>query len=273
MTNIFANKKVANKTEVEEDRLVGGGVMSTDIYPGTIKYAYLGKAQNSDARSVTIGIKFDNGKELSRTVWLTNRNGNVTYTDKKTKEEHNLPGYNQINGLCMLLLSKELGDLDVEEKTLSLWDYESRKEIPQSVQCFVELHGQKLNVAIQEQIIDKTSKNDQTGEYEPNGETVNVNEFVKFFAADKLVTLSEVSFFIKSLGGTFEDVLSDGDLQKAIDKMEDESGDFAQKWLEKNRGEVWDRSTANKGNNKGKEFKKSSSSGSSEGKAKSLFDD
>lgn len=272
MSNIFAKKKPAAKAEVEDDYVGGGGVLDTDIYPAEIKYAYIGKAANSEARNLTLCLKI-NGMDVTRQIWMTNRDGDVTYQDKKTKEEKNLPGFNQVNSLCMLLCSKEVGDMDVEEKTLSLYDFESKKEVPQAVDCFVELHGQKLQVAVQRQTVDKTEKNESTGDYEPTGETRDTNEFIKFFPEDRLVTISEVAHFIKSLGGNFEDVLNDGDLGKAISKME-EDGDYATKWLEKNRGETWDRSTGKK---EGKAFAggKASGGGSTDkAKAKSsLFDD
>lgn len=271
MSNIFANKKPAVKTEVEDDFIGGGGVLETDIYPATIKYAYIGKAANSDARNLTLCLKVNN-LEITRSIWMTNRNGDVTYKDKKTGEEKNLPGFNQVNGLCMLLASKEVGDMDVEEKTLSLYDYESKREVPQAVECFTELHGLPLQVAIQKQIVDKTEKNEATGDYEPTGETRETNEFIKFFPEDRLVTISEVAHFIKSLGGDFEDVLSDGDLSKAIAKME-EDGDYGTTWLEKNRGQTYDKSTGKK---EGKSFGggKASEGSSETKKAKAnLFDD
>lgn len=273
MGNIFAKKKPAAKAEVEDDFIGGGGVLDTDIYLGEIKFAYIGKAANSDAQNVTVCVKLGS-KEITKSIWMTNRKGEVTYTDKKSKEERNLPGYNQINGLCMLLCSKEVGEMDVEEKTLNLYDYESKKEVPQAVQCFTELHGQPLQVAIQKQIVDKTEKNEATGEYEPNGETREVNEFIKFFPEDRLVTISEVAHFVKSLGGEFDEILEQGQISKAIAKME-EDGNYASTWLEKNRGQTYDRSTGKK---EGKSFgggKSASEGGSSEKKKSSaaLFDD
>lgn len=268
MSNIFANKKPAAKAEVEDDFLGGGGVLETDIYPAEIKYAFIGKAANSDARNLTLSLKVNN-LEIQRQIWMTNRNGDVTYKDKKTGEDKNLPGFNQVNSLCMLLCSKEVGDMEVEEKTLNLYDFESQKEVPQAVDCFTELHGLQLQVAIQKQIVDKTAKNDSTGDYEPTGETRETNEFIKFFPEDKLVTISEVAHYIKSLGGDFEDVMSDGDLGKAIAKMED--GDYAAKWLDKNRGETYDKSTGKA--KEGKAFKGGSSGGGEKKQKSSLFDD
>lgn len=265
MSNIFAGKKAA-ADKVEDDFVGGGGVLDTDIYSAQIKYAFIGKAQNSDARNLTIGLKIGT-KDLQRQIWMTNKNGDVTYKDKKTGEEKNLPGFNQVNSLCMLVASKEVGDMDVEEKTLNLYDFQSKTEVPQAVDCFTELHGQTVQVAIQRQTIDKTGKNDATGEYEPTGETVDVNEIVKFFPEDKLVTISEVAHFVKSLGGDFDEVLQDGEISKAISKMDD--GQYAQTWLEKNRGQVWDKSTGKK---EGKAFKGGSAGGEKKSKS-SLFDD
>ena len=273
MGNIFANKKPAVATEVEDDFIGGGGVLDTDIYPATIKYAYIGKAANSDARNLTLCLVVNGKTEITRSIWMTNRNGDVTYTDKRTGKKKNLPGYNQVNSLCMLLASKAVGDMDVEEKTLNLYDYESKKEIPQAVECFTELHGKNLHVAIQKQIVDKTEKNQTTGDYEPTGETRETNEFIKFFPENNLVTISEIAHFIKSLGGDFEEVLKDGDIGKAISRMEDK-GAYATAWLEKNRGQVYDKSVGRKESKSFKSNKLKPNSGSIEKKSKtSLFDD
>lgn len=270
MGNIFTNKKPAITTEVEDDFLGGGGVLDTDIYPAKIKYAYVGKAQNSDARNLTLCLQVNGKTEVTRQIWMTNRNGDVTYKDKKTGEKKNLPGFNQVNGLCMLIASTEVGDMDVEEKTLNLYDFDAQKEVPQAVDCFVDLHGEEIQVAIQRQTVDKTEKNESTGDYEPTGETRDVNEFIKFFPGDKLVTISEVAHFVQSLGGEFSEVLEAGDISKAIHKMED--GDYAAKWLERNRGETYDKSTGKKA--EGKSFGGGKSGGSSEKKAKAdLFAD
>ena len=269
MGNIFANKKGVKSEKVEEDYIGGGGVLDTDIYPGVIKYAYIGKSQRSEARSLNLCIMVNGNKEVTRQIWMTNGQGDVTYKDKKTGEEKNLPGYNQVNSLAMLLLSQEIGDLDVEEKTLNLYDFDAKKELPQAVDCFVDLHGLELQVAIQRQTVDKTQKNESTANYEPTGETRDENEFVKFFPAERLVTISEVARFVESLGGDFDEVLSDGEIGKAISNMEGD-GDYATKWLEKNRGQTWDRS---KGKSEGKAFGGGKSGGDGAKKKSSLFDD
>lgn len=271
MTNIFAGKKTAKNDGVETDFIGGGGVLDTDIYTAKIKAAYIGKAASSEAKNVTLILDV-NGREVRSQIWVSNRNGDVTYKDKNTKEDKNLPGFNQINSLCLLVAGKPMGEMDVEELVVKIYDFDVKREVPQSVQCFKELHGETINVAIQRQTVDKTAKNDASGEYEPTGETRDQNEVVKFFAADKLVTISEVAEFIKSLGESFDDVVDNGHLLKAMSKMGDEAGNYADKWLERNKGQVYDKSTGKKA--EGKAFAGGAKSASNESKKKSsLFDD
>lgn len=271
MSNVFAGKKIAKDT-IDEDYVPSGGLFDSDIYTGKIKTAYIGKAQASEARNVTLLIDIG-GRELRSQVWVSNKSGDVTYTDKKTKEVKNLPGYNQMNSVALLVAGKNLGDLATEDLVVKLYDYDAKKELPQSVTCFTELHGEMITVAVQRQTVDKQKKNDNTGEYENTGETRDQNEIVKFFAAEKQVTISEIAEFIKSLGESFDDVVDSGHLLKAIRKVPEENGLYAEKWLKSNKGQTYDKSSGAKA--AGKEFKSTSDGGSDSGKKKasSLFDD
>ena len=271
MSNIFAGKKSVSTDKVEDDFMGGGGALDTDVYTAKIKTAYIGKASASEARNVTLLMDV-NGREVRQQIWVSNRSGEVTYKDKKTKEDRNLPGFSQINSLCMLVCSKEMGDMDVEELTVNIYDFDAKKELPQAVDCFTELHGETIQIALQRQTVDKTAKNDSTGGYEPTGEVRDQNEVVKFFPEDKLVTISEVAEYIKSLGGNFDEVLADGDMGKAIANMPDDAGAYAEKWLERNRGQTYDKSTG-KGSTEGKSFSKGADKAASTAKKTSLFDD
>lgn len=272
--NAFANMKTASTdTGVEEDFMGGGGVLDTDIYNVKIKTAYIGKASSSEAKNVTLLMDYK-GREIRSQIWVSNKKGEVTYKDKTSKEDKNLPGFNQINSLCLLVAGKTLGDMDVEELTVKLYDYDAKKELPQAVDCLTALHGEMVNIALQRQTVDKTAKNDATGEYDATGETRDQNEVVKFFAADKLVTISEVAEFIKGLGGNFDDEVENGKLLKAISKMGDEAGNYADKWLERNKGQTYDKSTGKKAEGKafaGKAANTNDAAGSK--KKTSLFDD
>ncbi len=244
MANIFSDKTTA-KDKVEDDFLAGSGILDTDIYLAKIKTAYIGKARDSEARNVTLLLDI-NGKEHRTQIWVSNKAGEVTYKDKKTSESKNLPGFNQVNSLCLLVAGQEMGSMDVEELTVKLYDFDAKKELPQAVDCFTALHGEEVMVAMQRQTVDKTTKNESTGVYETTGEVKDINEVVKFFAPEAVVTISEVAEFVKSLGGDFDDVINDGDVLKAINRMDGDAGVYAVKWLDRNKGQTYDKATGKK---------------------------
>lgn len=275
--NAFAGAKTAvDDSGVEDDYLRSGGVLPTDIYEATIKAAYNQKSANSKAMSIVVILVVGN-KEIRSQVWASNKNGGVTYKDDKTGKDKNIPGYNQMNTLALLLTGKALGDLDVEEKTLNIYDFDAKKEVPQAVDCYVELHGEKVQVALQKQIVDKTKAIAGTNpvEYEAVG-VREVNEVVKYFPADKLVTMSEVANWVKSVGEDFDGLISAGKLLKVLAKMPEEAGNYADKWLKTNKDQTYDRSTFKGEKGEGKSFdSKNDGEGASERKKKTagLFDD
>lgn len=279
--NAFYGSKTATEDSgVEDDFLRSGGALDTDIYLATIKAAFTMKAQKSKALSVVVMLDFG-GREVRSQVWTTNKTGGITYKDKDTGKDKNLPGYNQMNTLALMLTGKGLGDLDVEEKILKLYDFDAKKELPQAVDCFVELHGMKVNVALQKQIVDKTKLNDATNEYDPTGEVREINEVIKYFPEDKLVTMSEVAEWLKSMGEDFNDLVDAGKLLKVINKMpnpdEEAGSSYAYKWLKANKGQTYDKSINTKGGkSEGRSFNKADTSeGVTERKKKTagLFDD
>ena len=271
MSNIFANAQTAKDDGIEEDFVGGGGLLDTDMYPFTVKTAYLGKSQSSEARSVNLLLEV-NGKEVRQQVWVTKADGSVTYKDKRTGKDKNLPGFNQINSLALLLLGKELGELDVEERTVKLYDHDAGKEVPKAVDCFVELHGLSGQILLQRQTVDKTAKNAATGAYEPTGETRDQNEIVKFLAAEKPVSISELVEFVKTLGEDYDEIRTQGDPAVIVSKMPEDAGAYARTWLEKNQGQTYVKAKgAGKG---GKAFAGSASGGNGEAakeKKSSLF--
>lgn len=272
MANRFAQTDAVKDERVEDDFIGGGGVLPTDIYTATIKAAYETGSARSKAVAMNLILMVD-GKEVRQQIWMTNGKGGVTYKDKRSGETKNLPGYNQVNALFMLVLGKEIGEADVEEQVMKLYDFDAKAEINKTVDCYTELHGQEIQIALQQQTVDKTKKNDQTDEYEPTGETRDINEVVKFFPASRQVTISEVTRFIKTLNATLDDVLESGEMEEVLENMPSEPGEFAAKWLEKNQGEVYNKAKG-KGKSEGKSFgggKKASDDGDAGAKKKSLF--
>lgn len=281
--NIFAGAKTAkDDSGIEDDFIRTGGALETDIYPAVIKAMFNRGSTKSKAMSIIVMLDIG-GKEVMSQTWVTNGDGGVTYKDKKDGDKpKNLPGFNQMNTLALLVTGKSLGELAVEERTLKLWDGQAKAEVNQVVDCYTELHGEKVMVALQKQIVDKEEliPGSNPPAYRPTGQTREVNEVVKYFPEGKMVTISEIAHYVKSVGESFDDLVEAGKLLKVINKVPDEAGNYADKWLKQNKGQTWDRSKAggtggakSEGQSFGDKGGSSEAKASSAKKASSLFDD
>lgn len=221
MSNIFAQVTQDEAAVEEGDRLGGGSsIISTNIYDAIVKDAYIIESKNG-ALGIVLTLDAD-GNEITETNYITNRQKSITYIDKKSKEPKFMVGYAIYNALSLLVSSKSILENDTPEQTRMLWDYESKKELPQQVPVLEEWLGKPVKVAIQEKIEAKTAKNDDTGEYDPKydddtGEliTYKTNAIVKFYRERDNMTVFEIT------NGA-------------------EAAEHHDKWLVKNKDKVWD---------------------------------
>ena len=211
--SLFANVKNDGMEEVK-DTLGGGGsfTVDSDIYQMEITVAYITQSA-SGAMAVNLEGKLDNGSDYRETIYVTNRNGE-TFFEKDGKRVP-LPGYTRINDICLIATEKEMVQQEHDNKTLALYDFESKKEVPREVPVLIDLVGQTVAVAIQKVRENKTKKNESTGKYEPINEAREKNEIVAVFHPELKVTVREA--------------------------MDEREPDFWDKWIEKNQGEVYDK--------------------------------
>jgi hypothetical protein len=182
----FAN----TKAEVPEDRLGGGfEPVPSNCYDAVIKLAYAGKAQNSNAQSITLHADVG-GKEIRETIFITNRDGENFYKDKDTGKPVLLPGYVTVDDICMFITEQPLSDQDVETKTVKLYDFDQKKEVPTEVPVLTSLIGGKVKLGILREIQDKEKKGDD-GKYRPTGETRTQNSIDKVFHPETCRTINE----------------------------------------------------------------------------------
>jgi len=259
-------KKLAKNAVQEVESDFSGGLLETGVYTGTVTLAYVGQASQSKAQSLNLVIDVD-GREVRDTLWVSNREGEPTYKDKRSGENRNLPGYNLANSLAQLVVSENLGDLDTDEKTVKLYDYDAKKEVPTNVEVFPDLHGETIKLAIEKRIEDKQEKNED-GKYVASGETRTSNVIHKFFDPVSGCTISEIKAYVESVGEDFDEVMEDGNLPKVMKKMPEDSDDYATKWIDRNAGKDIDKSTG--GAKEGKSFKKKKKSS---GAKSTLFDE
>lgn len=200
--------------------------LASNIYKMNIKYAYATKSKGG-AMGVTIVMTTPEGREIKDVQYITSGNdkGNKTYYEKensetKLMEQFSLPGFNAIDSLCRLILDKGILECDNEKRTIKLYNYDSKAEVPTEVDMLIELVGKPVLAAILNQIEDKTAKSAQTGQYEPTGKTFSTNIVDKYLDPDTNCTAQE--------------------------KANNVPSSFAESWLTKWKDQVSDRSSATK---------------------------
>ena len=177
-----------NDVEAAKDSLGGGNfVRESNIYVGDIVVAYMTQSEKG-AMAVNLDIKLADGSSYRETVYVSNRDGETFFT--KEGKKFPLPGFTTIDNICMITTEKGLADQDTEDKTLMLWDSESKKEVPREVPVLVELTGQPVALGILKVRENKTQKNDRGG-YDPINEERVYNTINAVFHPEAKVTVNE----------------------------------------------------------------------------------
>lgn len=214
MSDFFNN---INTTDVEDDGDVLGGfvVHDSDAYEATIKVAYTGV---SGSGAKFIGFQFDmNGKEYRENIHFTSgteKGGEIFYVDKRSGKKKFLPGYTLVNDICLLTTGVELKVQPTEEKVLKLYSKEAKGDTNQSVNVLVDLIGKPIVLGILKSKVWKQVK--QGDEYVNTDETREENSLNKVFHHETQGTVTE---YTKDMP----------------------LGEFFTAWLDKNKGQVNDK--------------------------------
>lgn len=189
LMSLFGTGPVGQNVEKEKD--FSKRTLDTDAYAGTIKMIFAGQAA-SGARNVTLQLKLDDGREYNETIYLSNKEGKNTYV--KDDKEYYLPGFLLMNNMALMTAGKGLHELaaDVETRTVKLYDYDAKKELPQDVPAIIPMIGKRVLVAIVEEEYEKQTKNQSTNKYEGNGEYGVKNTIVKCYDPETRQTAVEI---------------------------------------------------------------------------------
>lgn len=219
---MFGNLKTNQEAMNEKTDHIGGGYkpLESGIYRAEVVYAYGTQSKNGASGVVVKFNILQEDKEpypFTQTFWVSDRKGNTFYLDKKDGKPHNLAGFNQANHLCELLTGSPLSEVEVEELTLPLYNFDQKKEVPTTVKALSQLHGKELALAIKHIRENKREKVTSTGEYEPINEERFLNEIDKVFVINngQCLTYDEIKAEIVP--------------------------EFAEKWLMKWEGKVDDK--------------------------------
>lgn len=185
---MFGNLNSGNDIKEQGD-VLGGGVSESDLYDAEIKVAYAIEA-NSKAKGVVLELKLEGGGTMKETVYVTSgeAKGCKNYYEKDG-EKHFLPGFSLINAICMLTVEKELQAMAIEQKTLKIYDYDAKAEVPKEVPVLVELTGKKIKVGALKVRRNKTKN--ENGTRVTTNEEQFINELDRVFHYPSGVTIAE----------------------------------------------------------------------------------
>lgn len=187
--SMFANLKTEGLEEAQ-DRLGGFQVKPSDIYLATIKMAY-GTKSDGGALGLVLSLDIGGGAEYSETLWVTNKKGENFSKREGSDKKSPLPGFTTADDICMLTTEKPLFEQVQEDKQVKVYDRAEGKEVPKAVPVLVDLIGKKVYLAIVAQTVNKTKKNESTGQYEPTPDVRDENTIEKAFHHELKVTMTE----------------------------------------------------------------------------------
>ena len=190
--SLLANLATDSSIADEKDSIGGSGPLDSGLYNCTVSMAHITKSAGG-AIGLVLTLKTQDNKEIRQTLWMTSgtAKGGKNYYEKDG-EKHYLPGFIAAHALCLLSVGKEIGQMDTETKVINLYSSEAKAEVPTKVEVVMDLLGQEIIAGVIKQTVDKTKKNETTGEYEATGETREENEIDKFFRAKDRMTTSEI---------------------------------------------------------------------------------
>lgn len=218
----LSDLKTDDSIEAEQDSLGGGSrILESGIYDFTVSLAYLDYSQGG-AKSLNVTLTNAAKQTVREQLWMTSgkAKGQKNYYEDKNGKKKYLPGFITANHLSLITTGEEISELEPEEKTINLYNFDMKKEVPTKKQVITEMLGKEVTVAVLKKIVDKNVK-DADGNYVPSGETREINEIDKVFTPDTHLTVVEI-------------------------RAENEEPKFYNDWAEKNTGKTRNQTSAAK---------------------------
>lgn len=180
---------------VEKDIVGGGGFkpLQSDVYDFKINLAYFSEAKTG-TKAVNLELESEDTGKRRFTFYVTGQDGKIKYKDQKTGEMKYHSGFVNIDALCLLTVGKPLAQVQnqAEKKTINLYNWDQKQEVPTDVQMIMPLIGKTIKAAVEEKIENKSVKNQSTGKYEKTNEKRTVNNIVKFLRSSDSKTVNEI---------------------------------------------------------------------------------
>lgn len=210
--SLLNNIKKSDNQEVQQDVIFKGtgGTLPTGAYPAKIKLAMLKESQKG-ALALELHLEIE-GKIVRETIYFTNVKQETYYT--KDGKNYPLPGYTTVNDISLVTTGTYIEDQDTEEKTVELYDFDAKAEIPKQVNCVTAMHGKDLIVGLYEEQTFKQAKNESTNVWEDTEELRQANTINKVFNEDgftvqELIAEADEATFINDWKENYDGQLID----------------------------------------------------------------
>lgn len=203
--------KTDSSVKAAGDVLGGFAVLDSGLYKMGVEMAYVDKSRGG-AVGLHLHMKDNHGNMFRPTLWVTSgdaKGNKPTYTDRDGNEQF-LPGMNVANALCQLTCGIDMPDMDIEEKVIKVYNFDSKQEEPTTKDVLMNLLSKKVIVGVLKQVVD-VNQQDDNGNWVASGKTREENEMDKLFDFDTQRTISEINAEVKT-------------------------AKFINKWAEKNKG-------------------------------------
>lgn len=189
MSNLFAKLQAkAQQTKTADTDYSGKFTVNTGAYTAKIRLAYLDTSPKG-AAFVALDVMLNiNGKsrQYKEEIYISNRDGELTYKDKQTGEHKPLPGFVTVDTLCKLAIDKPFAELDTETKKIKIKNRKTKQDENLDKEILMDLIGAELILGITEEKSDHWDADKSA-----QGETQLKNHISKVFNADG-ATLPEV---------------------------------------------------------------------------------
>lgn len=162
---ITALKQDKDVQEDNQDVLGGGFTVDTGTYAMIVDVAFLSKTDNG-ATMFNLHLKPASGRRpqiREKTCVVSgDEKGNHPYYIKNGKK-HPLPGWSLANLVAQITTGKGIDELDTQERTIKLYDFNASAERPTKVDAFTDMIGKPILAGIHKVRTNKRARDGQGG--------------------------------------------------------------------------------------------------------------
>lgn len=198
---MFDDLEVPEDVKSRGDKLGGSAPFTSGIYNFKIILAYADKSSGG-ANSLNIHLQGvgDDQRIHRETLYVTSGDskGNKTYSiNKRTGDPEMLPGCEMANDLCLLATGKylvgrkEQPKVKFEEKTIELYDFETKTDVPVQKKVCTDLMGKTITAGLLQRLVNKRIDSGG-GVYVNSAETKTETIVDKFFRMKDGLTVTEI---------------------------------------------------------------------------------